>query len=230
MFHVDDLIETGAKKIIVPPFRHGVPAAPVAATRRRCMAPLALDLPENRPRIAPADRVLWACLARCPSRKLTLRPRVRFRDGQPQISPSGGIGILTKVADKPVDAYLKKTLFGPLMIRDWNWDRDKAGHTITYAQLYMTARDLARLGKFTIDKPNSAFAKPGPEKHRGLIWRLYQDPKGHGHTGWLGQFLVVYPKHQLVGVRLRRVKNGTLFDNRAHEFGAFASLLGDLVR
>ncbi len=92
MFHIDDLIETGAKKIIVPPFRHGVPAAPVAATRRRCMAPLALDLPENRPRIAPADRVLWACLARCPSRKLTLRPRVRFRDGQPQISPSGGIG------------------------------------------------------------------------------------------------------------------------------------------
>lgn len=46
------------------PFRHGVPAASVAATRSRCIAPSALDLPENRPRIAPADRVLWACLAR----------------------------------------------------------------------------------------------------------------------------------------------------------------------
>ncbi len=31
------------------PFRHGVPAASVAATRRGCTAPSALDMPENRP-------------------------------------------------------------------------------------------------------------------------------------------------------------------------------------
>ena len=49
-------------------------------------------------------------------------------------------GVLGQAAGEPVDAYLNKRLFRPLRIRDWAWDRDGAGNTITYAQLALTAR------------------------------------------------------------------------------------------
>lgn len=149
-------------------------------------------------------------------------------------------GVIAKAAGEPVDAYLKRTLFEPLAIRDWAWDRDGAGNTITYAQLYMTARDLARLGRLCLDhggellsgKVLREFAAPGSklDRGRGLIFRLWHDPDGFGHTGWLGQFLVVYPDKGLVGVRLRRARDPATFENRKLEFGAFAGMLADLVR
>ena len=55
-------------------------------------------------------------------------------------------GVITQAAGKPADTYLREKLFKPLGIRDFAWDRDRAGNTLTYANLQMTARDLAKVG------------------------------------------------------------------------------------
>ncbi|MHC4957297.1 MAG: serine hydrolase domain-containing protein [Planctomycetota bacterium] len=146
-------------------------------------------------------------------------------------------GVLEQAAGEPVDAYVKREIFEPLTIRDFKWDRDKAGHTITYAQLALTARDLARLGQLCADgggeilsaRVIGEFAQPGSklDKHRGLIWRLWDEPNGFGHTGWLGQFIVVYPELGLVGVRLRRARRD--LEHAPYSFGAFPALLADLA-
>jgi CubicO group peptidase (beta-lactamase class C family) len=145
-------------------------------------------------------------------------------------------GVLELAAGEPVDAYVKREIFEPLTIRDFKWDRDEAGHTITYAQLALTARDLARLGQLCADgggeilsaRVIQEFAQPGSklDRHRGLIWRLWYDPRGFGHTGWLGQFIVVYPELGLVGVRLRRARRD--LEHAPYEFGQFPALLAAL--
>jgi CubicO group peptidase (beta-lactamase class C family) len=136
-------------------------------------------------------------------------------------------GVISKAAGKPCDAFLRATLFDPLGIRDWKWDRDEAMHTVTYAQLRMTARDLARLGQLVVDGGRIPGVGKAPAKEilddhtlgllggeatplrksQGLLWmRILQgsEPVGVRHDGWLGQHVVVYPKDRLVGVRLRR--------------------------
>jgi len=169
--------------------------------------------------------------------------KVRYVLGLPVLNPGAAVrysnegvallsGIVAKAAGGPVDAYVDRTVFGPLGIRGWKWDRDRADHTITYAQLSLRARDLARIGQACLDgkiapKVLASFARPGKQKTRGLIWRLWSDPQGYGHTGWLGQFLVVYPKQRLVGVRLRRARRG--LDNRAFGFGAFPARLAEIA-
>jgi len=55
-------------------------------------------------------------------------------------------GIIQSAAGKTVDAYLQEKLFGPLGIKGWSWDKDKAGNVQTWYGLALTARDLARLG------------------------------------------------------------------------------------
>jgi CubicO group peptidase (beta-lactamase class C family) len=156
-------------------------------------------------------------------------------------------GILAEVAGDPVDVYLDRRLFTPLKIKEWAWDRDGAGSTITYAQLAMGRRDLARIGQLLVEggriKGKKVFpadwidrlATPSTtlDPNRGLLWRLYYDPQGNragfGHTGWLGQYLVVYPKWKLVGIRLRRFKSQAETENAEYSFGNFATLLMDTV-
>jgi CubicO group peptidase (beta-lactamase class C family) len=127
-------------------------------------------------------------------------------------------GVISQAAGEPADAYLKRKLFDPLGLRDWTWNRDGAGHTVTYAECAMSARGLARIGVLVArggrwgsktlvpekwirtlgDRPGS------PHNERcGLIWWRLTDPAGYYHDGWLGQMLLVYPEQDLVAVRLR---------------------------
>jgi CubicO group peptidase (beta-lactamase class C family) len=155
-------------------------------------------------------------------------------------------GVIRKASGKPADTYLKLILFDPLGIRDWRWDRDRAGNALTYANLAMTARGLALVGRVaaeggavkrrTVLKPESVrlLGTPGPQADQGLLWRLRLAPdgktvKGYYHTGWLGQFLVVYPEAKLVGVRLRRWKNESDAEKPAYQFGRFPALMDALA-
>ena len=72
----------------------------------------------------------------------------------------------------------------------------------------------------------------------GLLWWLYPDLKesatdsgGFGGDGWLGQYLVVYPKQHLVAVRLHAVDSSNdERENRKHGFTSFRKMVFDLVR
>jgi len=150
-------------------------------------------------------------------------------------------GVLGAAAGRPVDDYLKDRLFEPLDVKRPEWDRDAAGATITYAQLALCARDLARVGQLVVDggkvgkkqvlAPESIAllgSQATPVKDdQGVLWMLLRDGAGKDvvgcfHTGSLGQWIVVETRTKTVGVRLRR---GTGGDKPEFEFGAFASRL-----
>ncbi len=145
-------------------------------------------------------------------------------------------GVIEQAAGKQADDYLKEKLFDPLGLKDWTWQRDDAGNAITYAQLRMTARDLARVGQWILGGaggPETAKLLSAPatplDKGQGLVWRLRLDAKGavigYGHDGWLGQFLYIYPERKVVAIRLRQWKDSPDIEKPEYDFGAFVSLV-----
>jgi CubicO group peptidase (beta-lactamase class C family) len=147
--------------------------------------------------------------------------------------------ILAKSSGMPADRWVARTLFQPLGIRDWSWPLDRAGNPPTYSGLAMMARDLARIGELlaadgewlgrrllepawirTMTTPTRLYPSAG------LLWWLLGDtrPAPHGgqrqaflSDGWLGQYLVVLPREQLVAVRLRaRRHDDTLSARQRH--------------
>jgi CubicO group peptidase (beta-lactamase class C family) len=155
-------------------------------------------------------------------------------------------GVIARAAGRQCDDYLKERLFTPLGIRNYTWNRDAAGNTITYAELQLTARDLARIGQLLVDGGRAAAkqilapasialfaANATPlSKTQGLLWMIPADGPAHEgacvyHTGWLGQWLVVDVKTKTVGVRLRRGAGG---EKPEFEFGGFLTRLADAAR
>ncbi|MCI0586224.1 MAG: beta-lactamase family protein [Planctomycetes bacterium] len=151
-------------------------------------------------------------------------------------------GVIAAAAGEEADSYLARRLMKPLGIRDWKWDRDGAEHTFTYANLQLTARDLARIGQMVAEGGKGVVA---PEtirllgspatplaKGQGLLWMLRLDGAGkvvgYFHTGWLGQTLCVFPERRLVGVRLRSFKNESDAEKPEYQLGRFLALVEGL--
>jgi CubicO group peptidase (beta-lactamase class C family) len=148
-------------------------------------------------------------------------------------------GVIASAAGEEVEDYLTRRLFTPLKITEWSWDRDAADHTLTYANLQLSARDLARIGEMVAEggrkilKPETIRLLGTPatplSRTQGLLWQLRLDDAGkvvgYFHTGWLGQWLCIYPGRKLVGVRLRSFKNEADAERAEYEFGRFQALL-----
>jgi len=60
-------------------------------------------------------------------------------------------GIVRIAAGKPLDVYVKEKFFAPMDIVDFSWDKDSAGNVQTYADLSLSARDLAKIGQWMLD-------------------------------------------------------------------------------
>jgi len=157
-------------------------------------------------------------------------------------------GIVLAASGKPLDIYLQERLFKPLGISNYNWDRDAAGNVMAYGGLWLRPRDLARIGQLMLDSGRwkgkqlvpAAWVRACTSPARadiqdyGLLWWLYPKsadaPAGFGGDGWLGQYLVVYPKHHLVAVRLHAAEAGNDDrENRKYGFSAFRELLSALA-
>ena len=56
--------------------------------------------------------------------------------------------VVERAVGKDFQDFAQAELFGPLGIsrKSWSWERDRAGHTETWAHLHMRSRDWARLG------------------------------------------------------------------------------------
>jgi CubicO group peptidase (beta-lactamase class C family) len=59
--------------------------------------------------------------------------------------------ILRKVSSQPIDDLAKETLFEPLGISDWEWQRFPNGDPYTSGGLRLRPRDLAKLGQLMLD-------------------------------------------------------------------------------
>jgi CubicO group peptidase (beta-lactamase class C family) len=131
--------------------------------------------------------------------------------------------------------YANRVLFGPLSIREprpEDWTADPRGVTNGIAGLYITPRELAKLGFLYLHKgtwdgtrvvPESwvdastrqhAFIGKDPyagglDRRWGYLFSLFPEQGFYGYLGMCGQILLVMPRLNLVVVITAAVKPGT---------------------
>jgi len=154
----------------------------------------------------------------------TLAQPMDARPGEKWVYNSGGShlmsGVIRRATGRFADAYAEMYLFRPLGIRDYHWKKTPKGFPDTEGGLYLEAEQLAKLGYL--------FLKGGMWDGRRVVseeWvqratsrvvdRVNQAGWGYGYQWWRldrdgvevwaglgfgGQFLLVLPQYQLIGV------------------------------
>lgn len=129
--------------------------------------------------------------------------------------------ILFRATGEHALAYAEQRLFAPLGITDYYWKQTPAGETDTEGGLYLTARDLARIGYLYlrdgiwegrrllpegwVAQATSPHSNPGEEPWRyGYQWWLLpygeQGAQAWAARGYGGQRLLVLPEYDLIAV------------------------------
>lgn len=135
--------------------------------------------------------------------------------------------IVSTASGKALNEYAEEFLFHPIGIQDYFWKDAPEGFKDAAGGLYLKSRDLARFGllfaregewngkqvlsaewvsnsshPFVIDTDPT---DPGFDVGYGYQWWIYEDgsdgkPFMYGTWGWGGQFALVAPELDLVGV------------------------------
>lgn len=139
---------------------------------------------------------------------------------------SGAAQLLSYVIQKstgmPADEYAHAYLFEPLGIRDYYWKRTPKGLADTEGGLYLTTRDLAKIGLLYLQDgswngrrvlpegwvaestaPIVSTASDGfPDRRYGYLWWLLPTPKSYALAalGYGEQRLFIVPEEDLVAV------------------------------
>lgn len=132
--------------------------------------------------------------------------------------------LIKKTTGKQADEYAAEHLFAPLGITDTYWKRTPTGLNDTEGGLYLTARDLAKLGYLYLHDgmwdgtrllPEGWVAastsplvdtRPGAARSRKYGYQWWVLPYGtsgdyaYAALGYGGQRLIVVPKHDLIAV------------------------------
>ncbi len=129
--------------------------------------------------------------------------------------------ILKKTTGKDPDEYAREHLFGPLGIEEWYWKKTPTGLSDTEGGLYLTGRDLAKIGYlylkdgvwegkrilpegFVAEATAPAVSAGGDRKYGFQWWLLpHKGSKASfvaAALGYGGQFLFVVPEQDLVVV------------------------------
>jgi CubicO group peptidase (beta-lactamase class C family) len=144
--------------------------------------------------------------------------------GEKWVYNSGGShlmsGIIKDATGHYIDEYAEEHLFGPLGIDDYHWKKTPKGFPDTEGGLYLQAEQLAKIGYLYLqggvwdgervlpegwaETSTSRFVDQVNPEGWGYgyqWWRLDTD----GHDVWAGlgfggQFLVVIPEYELIGV------------------------------
>jgi CubicO group peptidase (beta-lactamase class C family) len=129
--------------------------------------------------------------------------------------------VLFRTTGEHALAYAAKRLFAPLGISDYYWKQTPTGETDAEGGLYLTARDLAKIGYLYardgmwedkrilpegwVAEATSTLSNPGYQEWRyGFQWWLL--PYGHDDAyawaadGYGGQYLLVLPEYDLIAV------------------------------
>jgi CubicO group peptidase (beta-lactamase class C family) len=131
--------------------------------------------------------------------------------------------VLKAATGRQADEYAREHLFEPIGIRSSYWKRTPTGLSDTEGGLYLTARDLARIGYLYLKdgvwagrrvlpagwvRESTAIAvdaSPAPERVMKYGYKWWLLPHGEGRWAWAalgygGQRLIVVPEHDLVAV------------------------------
>jgi CubicO group peptidase (beta-lactamase class C family) len=129
--------------------------------------------------------------------------------------------LIWKTTGKSVDVYAREHLFGPLGIEDFSWKRTPLGLSDTEGGLYLTPRDLAKIGQLYMKdgvwdgkrilpegwvKSSTTAITATNEKGIGYGYQWWTlPPTGAAKRAFLawgygGQFLMVAPELDLIAV------------------------------
>jgi CubicO group peptidase (beta-lactamase class C family) len=129
--------------------------------------------------------------------------------------------VLKKATGQHADDYAAEHLFRPLGIADFHWKRTPTGHPDTEGGLYLTPRDLAKIGYlFSHDgmwegrrllpagwaaestRPRVALAPGAALRYGYQWWSLPAEgrPEHFAAIGYGGQYLLVVPSLELIAV------------------------------
>jgi len=125
--------------------------------------------------------------------------------------------ILDQAAGEPIQDYARKRLFEPLGMRGTRLHLDEKGHAWTHADMETTPRDFARIGLLMMNKGiwqgkrivSESWVKQLTTPSQtlnpsyGLLWWLFDDPKGYAALGHLDTNLYVFPEKELIVVRMQ---------------------------
>jgi hypothetical protein len=123
--------------------------------------------------------------------------------------------VILKATGMTVDAWAERHLFGPLGITDYHWKKTPTGLPDTEGGLYLEAEQLAKIGYLYLKDGVWDGQRILPEGWaRQATSRIVEEP-GYGYQWWRldrdstevwaglgfgGQFLLVLPAHDLIGV------------------------------
>ena len=125
--------------------------------------------------------------------------------------------ILDKAAGEPIQEYARKRLFEPLGMKQTRLHLDDKQHAWTYADMETTPREFARIGLLMLNKGVwqgkrivseswvEQMTKPSQtlNPRYGLLWWLFDNPKGYAALGYLDTNLYVFPEKDLIVVRMQ---------------------------
>jgi CubicO group peptidase (beta-lactamase class C family) len=155
--------------------------------------------------------------------RFTLDQPMDAAPGTKWVYNSGGSqllsGIIRTTTGRFIDDYATETLFHPLGIREFHWKKTPTGHPDTEGGLYLSAEDLAKIGLLYLRDgkwegnrilpegwvreatTRHATALPGGWAY-GYQWWLTTrgDAEVWAGRGFGGQFLIVIPSRDIVGV------------------------------
>jgi CubicO group peptidase (beta-lactamase class C family) len=139
-------------------------------------------------------------------------------------------GIIKTATGRFIDEYATDWLFKPLGIRDFHWKKTPTGHPDTEGGLYLSAEDLARIGYLYLNDgvwDGNRILPPGWVTNATARHATSVSPGwDYGYQWWItsrngldvwagrgfgGQFLIVIPSRDLVGV----VNSWNVFGGRA---------------
>jgi CubicO group peptidase (beta-lactamase class C family) len=156
---------------------------------------------------------------------------------------SGGSALMAAVirhaTGQHAHAYAEANLFGPLGIRDYHWKITPTGHPDTEGGLYLEAEDLARIGYLYLNRGMWNGRRILPESWvtasvARQVESVNQAGWGYGYQWWRldrndveiwaglgygGQFLIVMPQYNMIGV----VNSWNVFGQRV------AGVLGPMI-
>lgn len=164
-------------------------------------------------------------------RKLEREPDTQFNyiSGDTQI-----LGLILdrvlSAKNKTITSYLEEKLWKPMGMEydaTWSLDRKKDGLEKTFCCLNARARDFAKLGRLYLNKGNwngkqlvskawveeSTRPDSGPTAEKGYKYQWWLGNNGaFSAQGILGQFIYIFPKKNLVIVRLGEKYGNTDWD------------------
>jgi len=146
-------------------------------------------------------------------RKSTPGTSVQYSDGDPHLISK----VIEMKSGKSLADFANEYVFQKLGITNWQWEAAKDGTTFGAFSLYVTARDLGKIGQLLLQNGvweneqivDTAYLKSAVSKHvsidlnnepYGYYFWIYPEWNAYAALGHGGQFLFVAPDKNLVVV------------------------------